>query len=140
MFYKHWSHQQLETTYKAFTFSEFFPYAEYCPLKVSQPNLRHWTWEVVMTLFMGFTIVGYLSIIALLWCFRGFSRELKKGRKVVGVVVRVAPDQTGVVGDGERIQRVLQRELKAIQLQPSSAHSLQSAKVVHLARVLGSHR
>jgi hypothetical protein len=91
-----------------------------------------------MTLFLGFAIVGYLSIIALLWCFRGFSRELKNGKKAVGFVVRVAPDQTGAVRDGGRIQRVLQWELKVIELQPRKAHSLQSAKVVHLARVLGS--
>jgi hypothetical protein len=91
----------------------------------------------VMTFFIGLAIVGYLSIIALLWCFRGFSRELKNGRKAVGLIVRVAPDQAGA-GGSMRIQRVLQRELKVIELQPRRAHSLQSAKVVHLARVLGS--
>jgi hypothetical protein len=93
-----------------------------------------------MTLFIGFMIVGYLSIIALLWCFRGFSRELKKRRKVVGLIVRVVPEQTGAVHDGGRLQRVLQRDLKVVELQPRRAHSLQPAKLVHLARVLGAHR
>ncbi len=93
-----------------------------------------------MTFFMGFMVLGYLSIIALLWCFCGFSRELKKGRKVVGLAVKVAPERTGVVGDDRRTQHVLQRELKVLELQPHAVHSLQAARVVHLARVLGSHR
>jgi hypothetical protein len=124
--------------YKAFTFSELFPYAEYCPLKRSQPNLRRWTWEVVMTLFMGFTIAGYLSIIVLLWCLRGFSHELRNVKQVVEFFVRVTPDRTSA--DAVRIQRVLQRELKVTGLQPRNSYSLQSAKVVHLARVLGARR
>ena len=43
-----------------------------------------------MTLFMAFAILGSFATIALLWCFMGFSRELKQGRKTVGVVVRVS--------------------------------------------------
>jgi hypothetical protein len=42
-----------------------------------------------MTVFMAFAILGSFATIALLWCFMGFSRELKRGRKTVGVVVRV---------------------------------------------------
>ncbi|HET9281026.1 MAG TPA: hypothetical protein VFR24_03585 [Candidatus Angelobacter sp.] len=93
-----------------------------------------------MTFFMGFAIIGYLSIIALLWCFRGFSRELKNGRKVVGLIVRVSPQNMGASHTSEQIQRTLQRELKVVELHPRRAHPLQSAKVARLARVLGSRR
>ena len=41
-----------------------------------------------MTLFI-LAVFSALAIAVLLWCFRGFSRELKGGRKVIGVVVRV---------------------------------------------------
>jgi flagellar biogenesis protein FliO len=40
--------------------------------------------EVVVTLFMLVMLLVLFSIIALLWCFRGFSRELKHPRKPVG--------------------------------------------------------
>jgi len=42
-----------------------------------------------MTFFMAFSIVCYLAILALLWCFRGFSRALKEGPPTVGLLVRV---------------------------------------------------
>lgn len=42
-----------------------------------------------MTLPIAFGVLGLLAIIALFWCLRGFSRELKRGRKAVGLVVRV---------------------------------------------------
>ena len=45
--------------------------------------------KVVMTVFIAFTVFGLLAIAALFWCLRGFSRELKQGRKVIGVVVRI---------------------------------------------------
>lgn len=37
----------------------------------------------------AFTIVVLLSVVALFWCLKGFSRELKRGRNTVGWVVRV---------------------------------------------------
>jgi hypothetical protein len=42
-----------------------------------------------MTLFMLFTMATYLAIVAMLWCFRGFTREIKRGRRVIGLLVRV---------------------------------------------------
>jgi len=42
-----------------------------------------------MTLPIAFGVLGLIAIIALLWCLRGFSRELKRGRKAVGFVVRL---------------------------------------------------
>jgi hypothetical protein len=42
-----------------------------------------------VTLFMVFMLFVFFAIIALLWCFRGFSREVKRSRKPVGMWVRV---------------------------------------------------
>lgn len=40
-----------------------------------------------MTLFIF--AFGLLAIVALFWCLRGFTRELKRSRRMVGMVVRV---------------------------------------------------
>jgi hypothetical protein len=45
--------------------------------------------EVVMTLFIVLAIFGPLAIVALFWCLRGFSRELKQRRKIAGMAVRI---------------------------------------------------
>ena len=41
---------------------------------------------MTLTVFM---IVVLLSVVALFWCLKGFSRELKRGRNTVGWFVRV---------------------------------------------------
>jgi hypothetical protein len=44
---------------------------------------------LVVTLFMVFMLFVFFAIVALLWCFRGFSREVKRSRKPGGMWVRV---------------------------------------------------
>ncbi len=86
-----------------------------------------------MTFFMGFSIVGYLAIFALLWCLRGFSRELKHGRKVIGIRVKVVPRRSALKNCA------IQPAGKIGEIKPRM-YSKYGAKMVHLARVLESRR
>ncbi len=42
-----------------------------------------------MTLFILAVVFGLLALVALFWCLVGFSRELNRGRKTVGMVVHI---------------------------------------------------
>jgi hypothetical protein len=57
-----------------------------------------------VTFFMIFGMTCFLAVIFLLWCFRGFSLDLKKG-ELVGLLVRPARSQKAVVK--RNIQRVV---------------------------------
>jgi Na+/melibiose symporter-like transporter len=57
-----------------------------------------------VTFFMVFGLIGLSAVIFLLWCFRGFSRDLKQG-ETVGLLVRPAVTQKAVFK--QNIQRVV---------------------------------
>ena len=99
-----------------------------------------------MTFFMIFTIVGFWGIIGLLWCFKGFNRELNEGRSHHRLV-RV--DQVSRVASGAERKKSrnieLERETRQIESQetkPAEARSdvskLRAASVIAVAIVLGS--
>lgn len=84
-----------------------------------------------MTFFMVLTIAIFLAILALLWCFRGFTRELKNPRKPIGVLVRLKD----VEPQGKEIH------CAAAANSDGSVRSnprLRAAGVISLALVLGS--
>ena len=86
-----------------------------------------------MTLFMLTTLVIFFAIVALLWCFRGFSRELQHPRKPIAYVIRLKqveleprqPKATTAAKPGVRRAATLQ-------------HVSSAASVVSLALLLGS--
>lgn len=85
-----------------------------------------------MTLFMVFAIAIFLSILALLWCFRGFTRELAKPRKRIGILVclkEVQPQRNELVGAASA---------KTGSFAYPSNPSLRAAGVISLALLLGS--
>ena len=57
-----------------------------------------------MTFFMISGMICFLAIIFLVWCFRGFSQDLKQG-KTIGLLVRPVTTQRAVLK--QNIQRVV---------------------------------
>ena len=93
-----------------------------------------------MTFFAAFTILVYLALIALLWCFRGFSRELKSGRKTVGLIVKVVPQDESAVRIQGGMRRVLEKELRVVPFPQRKAPSFKLARMIGLAQALESRR
>lgn len=84
-----------------------------------------------MTFFMLFAFAMFLAIVALLWCFRGFSRELKQPRKPIGLLVRI----TEVPGTGTSAAVPATREIGRA---TAASARLEAANVISLALLLGS--
>jgi hypothetical protein len=59
--------------------------------------------------FMIFGLVGFLAAIFLLWCFQGFSHDLKRGN-TIGLFVRPVATQKTVLK--KNIQRVVRMSLR----------------------------
>ena len=68
-----------------------------------------------MTYFMIFAIFGYLSVLALLWCLRGFSRELKSGKKTIGLMVKAVPQNEGTARMNLRMKYMIRQKLKVLE-------------------------
>jgi hypothetical protein len=90
-------------------------------------------WRLVMTLFMSFMIFFFFAIIALLWCFRGFSRELQHPRKPVGYVVRLKEVELA-----PRQSRAAPSSRTSARRATTINHKARAASVVSLAPLLGS--
>jgi hypothetical protein len=100
-----------------------------------------------MTFFMVFTIVSFCGIIALLWCFKGFSREVSRGRDK-GRSVRVERISCAVSGAGRKrgrtveAERITHRQAEFGQAKfekaRSGARKSDAANVIALAILLGS--
>lgn len=91
-----------------------------------------------MTLYMVFMIVSFLAVLAMLWCFRGFTRELKQGRKPIGLLVRVE-------GSAAARKRIMSAEVVRPEFRPGRAVATpararvsSAATVIGLAILLGS--
>ncbi|MBZ5531853.1 MAG: hypothetical protein LAO20_10510 [Acidobacteriia bacterium] len=91
-----------------------------------------------MTLFMVLMMVSFLAVLAMLWCFRGFTRELKQGRKPIGLLVRVDDGATAhkrIVS--VKVVRPAPRSIKPAAT-PARARVSSAATVIGLAILLGS--
>jgi hypothetical protein len=62
---------------------------------------------------MVFGMIGFMAVIFLLWCFRGFSRDLTQGNSV-GLLVRPVTSQRVVLK--HNIQRVVRMSVRREQL------------------------
>ena len=62
-----------------------------------------------MTFFMISGLVGFLVVVFLLWCFRGFSHDLKQGQ-TIGLLVRPVATQRAVLK--QNIQRVVRMSVR----------------------------
>jgi hypothetical protein len=94
-----------------------------------------------------FMILGCASGGFLLWCLSGFTRALKQGRKVVGVVVRVVEaDAKGEASENMRrnagtasvIPRTRPQPLRPKKAEGHTGVSMRAATLVSLAILLGS--
>lgn len=99
-----------------------------------------------MTFFMIFTIVSFWGIIALLWCFKGFSRELNEGRRQ-DRLVRVEQVSRVASRAGRKKAKTIEfeRETRQIESQEnrsaearSEVSKLRAASVIAVAILLGS--
>jgi Na+/melibiose symporter-like transporter len=101
----------------------------------------------VVTYFMVFTIVSFWGIIALLWCFKGFSRELARGRRHnrlvrVEQVSRVESKTERKKIRAIEFERRTPPQIESREAQyaeaKSEAHKLRAASVIAVAILLGS--
>src|SRR5258707_14399754 len=101
----------------------------------------------VMTFFMVFTIVSFWGIIGLLWCFRGFSRELSQGRRNrrlvrVEQVSRLESRTERKTVRPIEFERDTPRQIESQEAKfaeaKSEASKLRAASVIAVAIVLGS--
>jgi len=60
-------------------------------------------------IFVGFFIVSLIAVLGVFWCLWGFTRELRRSRKAVGVVARVVgpesmhlPEENSLMEDTSR--------------------------------------
>jgi hypothetical protein len=63
-----------------------------------------------MTFFMISGMVAFLSLTGLLWCLRGFSRDMKQGA-TVGLLVRPVADRRAVLKHNMR--RIIHTSMQA---------------------------
>jgi len=92
-----------------------------------------------MTAFMIFTIVCYCGIIALLWCFKGFSGEISRERNR-RAIVRVENFQLGKVPEKSRKRQSRGDYLDALEQHRLDERSprMKAASVIMMAILLGS--
>jgi len=87
-----------------------------------------------MAFFIVLAMVGFLAISALLWCFGGFTRELRQGRKTVGLLVRVEKaDAKESPGENSRrnirnVVELTRSQLRAVHLTPRRSTHVPKAK------------
>jgi len=56
-------------------------------------------------IFVGFFIICLIAVLGVFWCLWGFSRELRRSRKAVGVVVRVVgPESRHLLEENSRME------------------------------------
>ena len=79
-----------------------------------------------MTYFMISGMVAFLALIGLLWCLRGFSRDVKQG-KTVGLLVRPVADRRAVLK--HNVRRIIHTSM---QTQRDRRHDSLSANRVAL--------
>ena len=89
-----------------------------------------------MTFFMIFAIFGYLLVLALLWCLRGFSRELKNGGKAVGFADKVVPHDGNQTRLKRRMEYILRRETNRVGFPPHESASVRRARIISFAQTL----
>ena len=99
-----------------------------------------------MTFFMVFTIVSFWGIIGLLWCFKGFSRELSQGREhrrlvrieqVSRVMRRTERKKVTPIEFDRHKPRQIESQAKSVEAK-SEASKLRAASVIAVAILLGS--
>jgi hypothetical protein len=73
-----------------------------------------------MTFFIVYAM-GFLAVLALLWCFRGFTRELRQGRKQVGLLVQIVKVDTKDAARGS-IGRNIKNVIELTRSQPRAVH------------------
>ena len=100
-----------------------------------------------MTFFMVFTIVSFWGIIGLLWCFKGFSRELTQSRRDRRLVRVEQVSRFESRAEREKIrpiefERDTPRQNESHEArsaeEKSEAPKLRAASVIALAILLGS--
>jgi cytoskeletal protein RodZ len=99
-----------------------------------------------MAFFMIFTILSFLGIVGLLWCFKGFSRELNEGRSHHHLVRVEQVSRVASRAERKKVRTIeFERETPQVESQEtrsaeakSEVSKLRAASVIAVAILLGS--
>ena len=125
------------------------PYEKGSELVLFSTEAREQCWETgaVMTFFMIFTIVSFWGIIALLWCFKGFSREITQGRRLSRLVRVEQVSRVEFRAERKKVRPIeferdtpgqIESQTAKSEEAKSGAHKLRAASVIAVAILLGS--